>query len=182
MINLLPSKEKRELSIEKNIRITVILGSLAMLFLVCLSLLLLSINIFIVGGIETQKILFDQRAKELETFKMQSLQKDLVSFNKTLGYLDDFYGSRKDFVDVLKRVSDTVPDGVILSNLSLNPKAEGDLLCNLSGFSRDRETLLKFKENLEKEGMLKNINFPPASWVKPADINFSVSFGINDSE
>src|SRR4030042_6144943 len=109
MINLLPPKEKKELLTENNLKITVILGSLSVLFLVCLSLLFISINIFIRGGIETQKIFFDQREKELETFKMQSLQNDLISFNKTLVNLKSFYQDKDDFVGVLEKISNTVP-------------------------------------------------------------------------
>src|SRR4030042_2387375 len=125
MINLLPLKEKKELLVENNLKVTVILGSLSVLFLVCLSLLFISINIFIKGGIETQKILLDQREKELETFKMQALQNDLVSFNKTLASLKSFYRNEDDFVDILERISNTVPDGMNLSNLSLSPQSKG---------------------------------------------------------
>jgi len=182
MINLLPLKEKKELLMENNLKVTVILGSLSILFLVCLSLLFISINIFIEGGIETQKILFDQREKELETFKMQALQNDLVSFNKTLVSLKSFYQNEDDFVDILEIISNTIPDGTNLSNLSVSPQSKGDIVCNLSGSSPDRDLLLKLKENLEKEELFTDVYFPPANWVKPADINFTASFKINDSE
>ena len=182
MINLLPPKEKKELLTENNLKITVILGSLLALFLICLSLLFISINIFIRGGIETQKIFFDQREKELETFKMQALQNDLISFNKTLASLKSFYQNKDDFVDILERISSTVPDGMNLSNLSLSPQTKGGIVCNLSGFSPNRDLILKLKDNLEKEKLFADIYFPPANWVKPTDINFTASFKINDPE
>ena len=182
MINLLPPKEKKELLVENNLKVTVILGYLSVLFLVCLSLLFISINIFIKGGIETQKILFDQREKELETFKMQALQNDLVSFNETLASLKSFYRNEDDFVDILERISNTVPGEMNLSNLSVSPQSKGGIVCNLSGFSPDRDLLLELKDNLEKEGLFIDVYFPPANWVKPTDINFTASFKINDSE
>ena len=57
MINLLPKEHKEELKREEIFRLALILGTLSLLFFVCLALLLLSIRIYVAGEIQTQQIL-----------------------------------------------------------------------------------------------------------------------------
>ena len=177
MINLLPPKNKEELLQEKNWKQVMLLGFLAFFVLVSFSLILATINIFLTGEVETQKILYQQRSKELESPKMQELKKGLTSFNQTLSRLDSFYDEQFSLSEVMEEISETLPLGTYLGNLSIIPgkKGERKISCTLSGFSPTRDTLLKLKENLEKKNNIEEIYFPPANWVQPKNVNFSVS-------
>lgn len=182
MINLLLPEEKRTLQEEEKWKSTMILGILILVFLIWLSLILFSIKTFISGGVEAQKILYDQREKEFENPKIQSLQSNLTTFNLTLSRLDTFYQGQLNLTDILEKISKTLPVGTHLTSLSLSPKIEKKkeylLNCALAGFSPTQVKLLKFKENLEKEERFSEINFPLTNWVKPIDINFTVNFQI----
>ena len=182
MINLLPPQTKTELKLEERWKLVMLLGLLFLLFLVCLSLILISINIYISGEVASEKILLEQREKEFRTPQTQALQKNLTTFNQTLSQLDAFYQSQFNISDVLEKISKVLPPGTYLTNLSCTPQALNKdgwkTACSLSGFCPSRETLLDFKTNLEKEKSFGEISFPPASWVKPTDINFSVTFKV----
>jgi len=180
MINLLPPQSKEELKREENWKIVTILGINVLLVLICFSLILYSINIFISGETKAQKILYQEREREFQTPQMQALQKNLTTFNLTLSQLDYFYGSQFGATKILEEISETIPSGIYLTNLSVSPRSGKEKLieCTLAGFSPTRETLLKFKGNLEQEEGFEGISFPPVSWVKQSDINFTVNFRI----
>jgi len=180
MINLLPSQNKKELLQEENWKIIMILGIDILVILVCFSLILYSINIFISGEINFQKIIYEQREKEFEIPQMQTLQQGLITFNKTLSQLDSFYQSRFKATEILEEISEIIPSGIYLTNLSINPKTvkEKEIEYTLAGFSPTRENLLLFKENLEKKETFEEVYFSPANWLKPIDINFTVNFKI----
>ena len=180
MINLLPPQTKTELILEEKWKLVMLLGLLFLIFLVCLSLILISINIYISGEVASQKILLEQREKEFRTPQTQTLQKNLTVFNQTLSQLNSFYQSQFNISDVLEKISGLLPSGTYLTNLSCVAQASSKdgwkTNCNLSGFCPDRETLLDFKANLGNEKSFGEVSFPPASWVKPININFSVTF------
>jgi len=182
MINLLPPLEKEELKKEESWKQTMILGILVLIFLISFSLVLFSIKFYIIGEVEAQKILYQQREKELRNPRIQSLQKNLISFNQILLQLDSFYRNQLKLTGTLEKISNTLPPGLYLTNLSLIPqssdKKDWRLVCNMSGYAPTREALLDLKENLENEELFGEIYFPPANWVKSTDISFVVSFKI----
>ncbi len=182
MINLLPSEYKKEIIQEESWKLIMNWGMLILAFLVCFSLILFSIKIFIFGEVEAQKILFRQKEEELQTPQMQSLQRSLVDFNQTLFNLNSFYKNQFRLSEPLEKVSAVFPSGVYLTNLSVSPHPETEegyrATCNLSGFSPTRDKLLALKENLGKEGYFEEIDFPPANWMKAASINFTASFKV----
>ncbi len=86
-----------------------------------------------------------------------------------------------DLTQVLEKISKLLPSGTYLTNFNLNlppKKEEFWAQISLSGFSESREVLLSFKENLEKEAEFAEVYFPPENWVKPSDINFTVTFKL----
>ena len=177
MINLLPPQNKEELLQEENWKIVMILGINILVILVCFSLILYAINIFVSGEINSQKIIYEQKEEEFKTLPMQTLQQNLITFNEILSRLDFFYQNRFDATEILEEISGTIFPEIYLTNLSINQK-EKTTEYVLAGFSPTREVLLKFKENLEKKENFEEVYFPPASWVKPTDINFTVNFNV----
>jgi Tfp pilus assembly protein PilN len=83
------------------------------------------------------------------------------------------------FSYVLEEIAKTVTSGVSLSSLNLAKKDKG-MICSLRGFAEDRNSLLKFKENLEKNEIFSDVFFPQGSWVEPSDIDFTLNFKISE--
>jgi len=183
MINLLPAQQKEEILQEKRWKLTLIAGIIILAFLICLVLMLFSIEIYISGQIEAQKVFLEIKEKEFESTGVQNLEKELNLANQTVLKLGSFYQRELNLTEILERVSGTLPPGTYLTTLSLTPltvtgKEEFVAQVSLSGFAPTREILLELKENLEQEKLFSETYFPPSNWVKPTDIDFSVSFKI----
>lgn len=177
MINLLPSIEKAALTQEENWKLVLILGIVFIAFLISLTLILFSIKIYISGQIEAQKILL--RQKELESSHVQILKEEIKSANLTLAQLNSFYQETVNSSEILEKISQALPTGTYLTNFTLTTIVEEEeysTQASLSGFSPNREDLLEFKKNLESQELFKEIYFPPATWVKSTNIDFSLNF------
>ncbi len=180
MINLLSPKEKIVLIQEENQKLILILGIILFLALICFALILLSIKIHISGELDAQKIFLEQ--KKLDSSSTQEIEQEIKHQNLAFSDLKTFY--QKDFrkSEILERVSQKLPSSTYLTNFSLSTfifkEKTSEFSIFLLGFSPNRDILLEFKKNLESEDMFQEVDFPPSNWVKPNDINFSVSFKI----
>ena len=173
MINLLPPQHKRELQREENRKLALILEIIFVAVLLSFALILLSIKIYITGELEVQKILLEQ--KGLESSSIQELEKEIKFYNLSLSKLNSFYQKNSKRTEILEEISQTLPSNIYLTRLNLSTirfqkglseeEQKEQLLVSLSGFSPKRETLLEFKENLEKQELFKEIYFPPSNWV-----------------
>lgn len=180
MINLLPQQERKENELEKKWKLVLILGIFLLIFLTFLSLILFSIKVYISWEVDAQKIFLEQKEIKLKTPQMQQFEEKIKQSNLTLAELKSFYQKNPYLIDIIGRISKTLPYGLYMVNLSLAshlPERQ-EIECRILGFSPTRELLVEFKENLEKEKIFKNIYFPPISWVEPIDINFSVTFQV----
>jgi len=179
MINLLPLSEKNNLKLEEKLKLTIILGFLFLLFLVCLILLLLPSKIYLENEVAARKILFSQTEKESEVVKMKDLERKINKLNQNLSKLNSFYQEKIDWVRLLEKLSQTLPSEMYLRNLSFTPLTKDyRFQVRLSGFSPTREILMSFKRDLEKEEEFKEVYFPPANWMKPENIDFNLNFKI----
>jgi Tfp pilus assembly protein PilN len=173
MINLLPKKEKEELIFEEKKKISLILGIQIFVFLISLLLVLFSINIYILSQVSFQKIIFSQEEKRFEESEAKIFQEKLKFLNQEISNLSSFYKNQLSLTENLDKISGILPSGIYLTSFSFNTDTSQ---ISLSGSALNRETLLKFKENLEKEKKFSQIYFLPNSWLDPTE--FSVNLKI----
>ncbi len=183
MINLLPIQQKKEILQEENWRLVLIVGITILAFLICLTLMLFSIKIYISGQVEVQKTFLEAEEEEFKTSELRNLEEELTLTNRTLLELNSFYQEQLNTTEILGKISETLPAGTHLTtlnftSLTITEKEKYIAQISLSGFAPTREILLEFKKNLEKENLFDEICFPPSNWVKPTDIDFSVNFKI----
>jgi len=175
MINLLPLEEREEIREEENLKLILILGIVLVALLISLALILFSIKTSFLGTLEVQKIYLAEKEKELKSAQIQELEEKIKGHNQTLSKLNSFYQNEIDLTGILEKFSKTLPWGTYLTSLNFDPTLSQ---FSLSGFCPDRETLLVFKKNLEKEEKFVEVYFPPANWVMPTDINFNATFKV----
>lgn len=173
MINLLPPKQKEELLAQEQFKIVLILGIVIISFLLSLALILFSIKTFMESDLQIEKIFIEQKEKELKNLKIEDLEEKIKEYNITLSKLNDFYQKQKSLTEVLEKISKTLPEKIYLTTFNFD---YSNSQISLSGFSPSRELLLELKENLEKSGDFKDINFPPTTWIESNNINFTVTF------
>jgi hypothetical protein len=73
------------------------------------------------------------------------------------------------------------PAGLYFTDLSLE-RQDSKIKVIISGFSKDRESVLTFKQNIESESKINNLSFSQESWIKPIDVNFHLTFEILKDE
>jgi len=75
----------------------------------------------------------------------------------------------------LIELTELTPNNIELTSLMLN---DTTLNVKISGFAKNREALLIYKERLESSGVLKEINLPIESLLKAEDLNFNLQAKI----
>jgi Tfp pilus assembly protein PilN len=183
MINLLPEANRKELKKEETFHLILIFGVLSVVFCICLSLLLLSIRIYVSGEIQTQKILVESQKEE----EKESPLGEIRSINRDITGLNDFYQEQVVFSDMIMRISDAAPKGVHLISFNYTPpfsqiqKEEEPLYArvSLTGFAPTTEDLLAFRANLEGDALFESFNFPSSNWNEESNISFSFDFAVN---
>ena len=186
MINLLPPISKEQLKKEKTFHLVLILGALVVLFFVSISLLLLSIRIYVAGQIQIQEILVESQKAEDEGSPFVKIR----SLNSDIRGLDAFYRNQVVFSDIIVRISSAAPEKIYLTSFDYTPVSRGsgrgatevNARISLTGFAPTTEDLLMFREGLEEDSMFESFNFPSSNWNLENDINFSFDFEVNSSE
>jgi len=173
MINLLPPEEKEYLLFEEKKKIVLILEMLAFLFLVSLSLVLFSLEIYISGELKAQEIALAQQEEEFESSEMKDFPEMIKTANHMFSSLETFYEKRFDLLEVFDRLYNLLPEGVYL-NTFLYQEESSEI--TISGFAKTRESLVEFRENLEKSACFQDPYFPSSVWLKSNNIDFTSKF------
>lgn len=168
MINLLPPQQKKELIQEENYKLTLILGFLVLVSLICLALILFSITFYLEGEIKLQKIQTELKKEEFSQF--QPLQDKLSFFNRNLSKLDTFYKSQINLTPLLERFSEILPPGVYLTSFSYQKET---FQISISGFAPTRADLFELRKNLKEKKEFGKVYFPLTVWTVPEGINFT---------
>lgn len=175
MINLLPQNEKEILWKEEKKKMFLVLEILGFVFLLCSILILTSMEIYISGQAEAERIILEQEKEEFQSSEFKDCSREIKSANEVFAGLDSFYKNQVKLTNILKEVSEVIPEGIYLDNFSYQSQTSQ---VTISGFSRSREILIRFKNNLEQKGNFKEVYFPPACWLESTDINFNSSFKV----
>lgn len=168
MINLLPPAFKHRLQAEENFRLLLILSTVIGVFLVCLAFLLFAARLYLKGEIRGQEVLVAS-LKEQSLVRSEEL-KNIQEFNATLLAISGLYEKRLSPTSILEGISSHLGLGMYVSSLNITAGK-----VTVTGFSSARETLLAFREDLQKDKLFTNAYFPPSNWVRPRDITFSFS-------
>lgn len=183
MINLLPPAEKEKLFSEKKEKLTIILGIVISVALICLTLVLLAIKFYILTDTDYQKIILAQAQQQDRTPDFTSLNNTVKKYNTILAQLDSFYKREIYFNQAIQIITNVPsPKGLYLTNFLLSRDVKGVVQVSVSGVSDTRENLLVFQKNIAGTPKIKNPSFSPESWINPKNVNFSLTFSINENE
>lgn len=150
-----------------------------MVGLVCLILILLSFELYILSETDYQKIVSIQAKKDNQASDFVKLVNDIKRYNKTLAQINSFNKKEIYLNQILQTVVNVPrPAGVHLMNFSMTRDDKGTIKGGISGISDTRDNLLLFKRNIESVEQIKNPYFSPESWTKPQNTNFSLMFEI----
>jgi len=178
MINLLPPEEKDKISADVRIKVLKIFWFLILFFILCLIAFFGFINLYVKIQLDGQIAQISQHSGASPSAVASDLKKNIDSLNSDLSKINEFYGKKIYFSEILDKISQIMPENVYFANLSIIKGKNGTKI-SVSGFAPSREELLELKKNLDKESdYFKDVSFPQSDWVKPHDIDFFISFSL----
>ena len=187
MINLLPPQEKEALQREKNRKLAMVLGYVAVISLGCFVLVLVSLRFYILSEARVQESIMAAAEKKYHTGDFLKLKNEILTYNAQVIRTDNFYKKQVPVSAALKTVLDIRrSEGIYFSDISFVVLETGAVKTIISGKSDTRDALLLFKNNVENnvfsdgggQGKIQNAYFPPDNWTKPLNVNFYSTFEI----
>lgn len=180
-INLLPDVEKRELEKEEIWRKVFIVLIFLLIFSVFLTAVFYYLKIFIVAR---SSVLNQTLEEELKDPEFQNFQEFVAQANQDLSKIRNFRKEQVFIVPIFEKVSSILPSSLYLTNFSFQKIKQAEELpeIRISGWAETREALFEFKEALEKDKGFKEVYFMPSSWLKPVNVNFSLTFRYDEPD
>ncbi len=180
MINLLPPAERRGLLLEKRKKLTILLGNIGILSLICLALILLSLKFYILQDVRYHNNTLEAIELSYSTPSFSLLKEVAEKYNATLVKMNQFYQTESymhESLATILRVSR--PFGVSFTSVVVERvSASKTMKVTISGMANNRDGLLEFKKQLEGSDKIANVYFPPESWIKSTNIDFNVTFDV----
>jgi hypothetical protein len=172
MINLLPPEQIKELKEEENFKVLLNLFLLTLFFLFSFFLILLSIKFYLSGVLDSQKILFEREEKILDLEKENEIKK----YNEILSKIEKFYQKKVFLFPKAENFFEKIPQSIYLKELETKIDKKGEISFFVSGFSKNRESLLNLIKTLKE--YYQEVSFPPEILLKESEIDFSINFKI----
>jgi len=172
MINILPDDLKRKIETIKKIKIMINFEIVLIFCLIALAIVESFLKFYFLQIIEQEKL--SLKSLENQKKEIQIFEEKIKKYNNLFEKLISFKEKEKiSNLEILQILSKNLPDGVYFTNLTIEKEN-----IFISGFSKKREGILKFKEGLEKEKMVKSLQLPPKYLVYPENINFSMTIKL----
>ncbi len=143
---------------------------MVLLSLFCLIIILSFLKIYLLIQVDFQKSILELIKKQAETPEVQVIKEKIKDSNKKLARINDFYEQKSNLEETLEKLTQTIPEGIYLTDLSYS-KTSSQII--LAGFSPSQDLLVQFKKNLEQKEEFQEIYFPLSSWIKPVNIDFA---------
>lgn len=173
-INLLPETEKKEIAIsviQKKVLIILVFALIAELCFVAILFAVERYSVSFVGQAESDILL---KETQLEEASMQSFKQTVSEANKRMEKIMGLWEGQSFITPVLEKFNVLTPSSIYFTGLSFTKEDEHSNI-GITGFSATRGALFYFKQSLEQEESFKDVYFTPSSWVKPVEVNFSLT-------
>ncbi len=176
--NLLPRLFKEDLCFS-SMKISVVR---IIFFSIVLLLILLAMGGFLVFKMNQEKKFLEaslsaekygDKLTELEKSNSYS-RESRVSANK----LEKFFDKQYRFSNFLEELIKITPRGLVVNSLETLMDKPGSI--KIIGVAKEREGLLKFKENLENSDFCEKVESPLSNYVEPTNLNFEITVKLKN--
>lgn len=163
-LNLLSNEQKQELRIKK---INLIIKKI----MVCLIITAIIIALLLFAA----KTMLANSLDNINNTSYASsywFNKEIIHVNNLIEFIERISVNHKFWSEALIEMSENTPDGIIFSTLQINTLSN---MLLITGIAQTRDSLLIFKDNLNKSIFFDNVNIPIQNLAEKTDINFSLS-------
>ncbi len=197
-INLLSPFDKENNKWER-INNLIISGAIGIIAIQVIFIALLGISIQYLN-IENDNIKnhADKIESSQEIREIKGKEEDIKQYRSKLEYVGGIQKNHLYWVPALEKFSETVPDGVLISNFSVEkniiestqkPGARGEktvqvadnnkFKIKIAGYANTRDNLLNFENNLKNSTLFVDLVIDRSNYVDPANINFNYTFFVD---
>lgn len=172
-LDLLPKQRKLEIRRKKIFRM--ILRTEFLFLLPLFIFIIVLFNIFYLVSID-RKTLESAQQNTRSQDKYQELstyEEKFKQVNENSSLLLKLGAGHLHWTTVFEKLNSMLPNGVVISDFSTK-----NYKILLLGVSKNREVLLNFKSELEKDACFENINVPLSNLVVKENIDFQMDFSI----
>lgn len=179
MINLLPDMAKKELTLEDAQKKILLIAFFVLISLCIFIISLYGLRLFLHFEIGVAEEMIEQKNSEFEDAQFQEFKQMILNVNQRISNVRAFWRNQigiTQVVEILAKVTNemSIKDSIYFTNLSFQKMASDQADLNIAGIALTRQALFDFKEDLEKQQILKDIYFTPSSWVEPIDAPFTL--------
>ncbi|PIR94718.1 hypothetical protein COT95_02650, partial [Candidatus Falkowbacteria bacterium CG10_big_fil_rev_8_21_14_0_10_37_6] len=163
-LNLLSNEQKQELRIKK---INLIIKKI----MICLIITAIIIALLLFAA----KTMLANSLDNINNTSYASsywFNKEIIHVNNLIEFIEHISVNHKFWSEALIEMSENTPDGIIFSTLQINTLSN---MLLITGIAQTRDSLLIFKDNLNKSIFFDNVNIPIQNLAEKTDINFSLS-------
>lgn len=182
MINLLPLKNKSDIKKEYLRRVFVVFGFLVSFMIFSGIILLIPLNYFL-GKLkldnEKNLVFYKERADFEETQKTKKIISDL---NNKIKIFKKHQNEFHELNSVIEKIISYAPAGIKIDDFFYDRRADekGNMIetITVGGIGATRNDVVIFMENLNRNGVFKDVRSPVSNLLKSKDINFTITIDL----
>lgn len=171
-LNLIPEQKKEEINQANLFRLIlkwqVELFGIIMIF----TAMLLSINYILkftlASDVQAEAAKSETQYKEMENYDLE-----IREINTRTSQIEKIQKGQLDWFNFFKKINDQFS-----SSIEIKKIATLNYQVLLSGKANNRDNLISFKENMEKENCFSDVNLPLSNLVERNDVEFQIDFKI----
>lgn len=180
MINLLPPEEKNILLRKRTEKLVAVLSFVVLIPMLCLIILLVASKFYVLSEIVHQTGMLQEKKNRHLSFDSAVLDEAISNYNGLLSRAESFYKDRLYASQALKIILGVDrPEAVYFKRISAKREEREKMSVEISGDSRDRDSLLLFKKNIESQSAISDVSLSPSSLVKQQDVSFTINFKVS---
>lgn len=177
MINLLPPQEKKQISAG---RVNVLLRRyciITLLLLVLLAIVIAGFYLLLTNNKSSAQDSIDSNNARLAEY--HSAQKDVEAFKSNLAIAKSILGNEIHYSEVITKIANTLPQGVVLQSLNLDSSTFGKPM-SLNALAKTNNDALRLKSSLEKSNLFQNVYLESVTASPAGDAgSYPVAISIN---
>ncbi len=171
-LDLLPSREKNNLDWDVWRRLVVVFGIAILVGALAFSAILVGLNFYFLQNLEKAALRLNLHRQLPLASEINSIEEKLAVADKKINQISEIRSKIRPKSSALIEIASLLPPNS--SIISLRIKNDGGM--DISGFIKERADLLVFKQALQNNEKISDLNFPLENLLKEKNIEFSLSF------
>jgi len=170
-LNLLPPARKEIFRWRQYTKKVILYGIRIIFLLICFSVPLFAINIYLTGEINALGTQIDSYEKTASMHQLNSTEKSFKEINNALVKINKISGEQISWIDVFGKITAIIPPNIQIFSLQIDPDGGFAVIGN----AKTREDVLEFGKRLKNSSDFGNIQTPLDNLIKSDDIDFRFS-------